>query len=187
MNTELHLNTRGNPSGTPVFASSFLPLKSVSVQNPPRACVTRVLHGAADFHHNFTSQHCTLTNEKTARVHGVIPSDTSSLNTPACSRNVLQNPACAHLAPTHAVFSPPTSCQTDTHVWTAISTVNSHMYCNNRINHELTNFDFMPLVDSKVNTSRSMRSDVVIIEPEPAGPVISAFCGNTSLNDSETY
>ena len=32
-----------------------------------------------------------------------------------------------------------------------------------------------------------MSSDAVITEPEPARPVISAFCGNTALNDSETY
>ena len=127
MNTELHLNDRGNPSGTPAFASSFLPLNGVSVQNQPRTCATRVLHRAANFHTNFTSQTCTLNNEKTARVHGVTPSDTSSLNTSACSRNVLQNHTNLPLAPTHVTFSAPTSCQTDIPVWTAISTVISSM------------------------------------------------------------
>ena len=167
------------------FVSSFLPLNSVSVQNWPRTCAMRVLHGAANFHTNFSSQTCTLNNEKTARVHGVTPSDTSSLNTPAFSRNVLQNPACAPPAPPRVVFSAPTSCQTDTPVWTAINKVSRSMYSNNCINHELTNFNFVPLVHSKVKSTCSMSRDAAIIEPEPAGPVISAFRGNTALNDSE--
>ena len=94
--------------------------------------------------------------KKTARVHGVIPSDTSSLNTPACSRNVLQNPTCVPLAPTRVTFSAHTSCQIDTPVWTAISTVSSYMYSNNRINHELTNFDVVHLVHSKVYSVRDV-------------------------------
>ena len=171
----------------PVFASSFLPLNSVSVQNQPLTCVMWVLHGAANFHTNFTSQTCTLNNEKTARVHDDIPSDTSSLTTPACSRNVLQNPMRVCLAPTCVTFSAPTSCQTDTPVWTAISTVSSSMYSNNRINHELIKFNFVPLVHSKVKHICFMSRNAAIIEPEPAGPIISAFRGNTTPNDSENY
>ena len=32
-----------------------------------------------------------------------------------------------------------------------------------------------------------MSRDATIIEPEPAGPIISVFCGNTTPNDSKTY
>ena len=121
------------------------------------------------------------------RVLGVISSVIWSMNIPALSRNVLQTHACAPLAPLRVMFLAPTLCLTDTPVWTAVSTVNSRMYYNNRINNELTNFDFMPLAHSKVKTCCSMSIDALIIEPEPAWLVFSAFREHTSPNDSETY
>ena len=100
---------------------------------------------------------------------------------------MLQNRTRTPLTSTRVMFSAPTSCQTDTPVWTAVSTVHSTMYSNNGISHELTNFNFVPLVHLKVKSTSSMCRDVATIEPEPAGPVISTFHGNTALNDSEKY
>ena len=55
------------------------------------------------------------------------------------------------------------------------------MYSNNLINNELTNFDFMPLVHSKVKTYRFVRSDTPINEPAVYG--ITAIRGNTASNE----
>ena len=71
------------------------------------------------------------------------------------------------IAHTCVTFSAPTSCQTDTPVWTAVSTVHSQMYPNNDISHELSNFNFIPLVHSKVKSASSKSRYVATIESEP--------------------
>ena len=59
------------------------------------------------------------------------------------------------------------------------------MYYNNRINKELTNFDFMRLVHSKVKMFRSMRSDALNNEPAVYGT--NVLRGNTVSNKMRTH
>ena len=61
------------------------------------------------------------------------------------------------------------------------------MYSNNGISYELANLNFVPLVHSKVKSASSKSRYVAIIEPEPAGFVISMFCRNTAPNASKNY
>ena len=159
---EPYMKDGGTPSGTSALVSSFLPSHNVSVYNPSRPCMMRVLHGAANQHSNFTPI-CTSYNQKITCVHGVTLLDASSLNNTTCSRTTLPERTRAHIAHTSVKFSAPTSCQTDT----PVSTVHSQMYPSHDIGHELYNFNFTPIVHSKVKSASLKSRYAAIVEPEP--------------------
>ena len=116
--------------------------------------MTLVVHKAANFHPFYTSKQSTLNNENSNRVHDGIFSAALTMNIPAFSGNVLQNHMGVPPTPLHMFFfqHPRHVRLIRQYVWTAVNTINSRMYYNNRINHELTNFDFIPLGDSEVKT-----------------------------------
>ena len=179
------MNEESNTCSVPVFSSSFRPLNTDSVRHASHENVMQVIHRATTAHHINTSCQRKVNNEHSHHSHVSSVSAASSMTIPSFSSNVLYSSSGAPVTLPQSVFSAPTSCQVDTPVWTAVSTVNSRMYYNNRINNELTNFDFMPLVHSKVKMCRSVRSDTLNNEPAVYGTTV--FHGITASNEMRTH